>query len=45
MLKILLAKEFLENIKNYRFVIAFLLTVIIIPTGFYINVNKYMTTL
>ncbi len=43
MLKILLAKEFLENIKNYRFVIAFLLTVIIIPTGFYINVNKYMT--
>jgi ABC-type transport system involved in multi-copper enzyme maturation permease subunit len=42
MFKILLKKEILENIKNYRFVIALLLTLMIIPTGFYINVKKSM---
>ncbi len=41
MFKVLFYKELQDNIQNFRFVIALILCVTIIPLGFYVNFKEY----
>ena len=41
MFKTIVSKELRENIQDFRFVVAVLLCVIIIPLGFYVNAKDY----
>jgi ABC-type transport system involved in multi-copper enzyme maturation permease subunit len=41
MFKILYLKELRENVQNYRFLLALVLCVIVIPLGFYVSQNDY----
>jgi len=43
MFKTIVAKELQENIRDFRFVIAAFLCMIIIPLGFFINAKEYQT--
>lgn len=43
MFRIIFYKELLENIQNYRFIIALILCLTIIPLGFYVSFKDYQT--
>lgn len=43
MFKVIFYKELLENIQNYRFIIALILCLAIIPLGFYFSFKDYQT--